>query len=283
MNIKKTANLLLNFAIKRIAEIFGIIIFGSGLLLLISLLSYSPDDPNFIFPDNTQIKNLLGFQGSFISDIFFQSVGLVSYLISLTFLITGINIFRTKEFFLFIENIFFVILYSIFGTLLLTHFYSDIFTFYINGNGGFVGNYLNQTFLNSLILLNENIFFYLLILFTIIIFLISINFSPRKFFKFIKKYLNLFRNNNKIYTDKSEIINEYIPQDQIKDLIQEDLPFIKSENKVENKIKFQLPSLELLKIPTKKEKANFNKNEINDTEFLEKILMDFGVNGNIKK
>ena len=283
MNIKKTANLLLNFAIKRIAEIFGIIIFGSGLLLLISLLSYSPDDPNFIFPDNTQIKNLLGFQGSFISDIFFQSVGLVSYLISLTFLITGINIFRTKEFFLFIENIFFVILYSIFGTLLLTHFYSDIFTFYINGNGGFVGNYLNQTFLNSLILLNENIFFYLLILFTIIIFLISINFSPRKFFKFIKKYLNLFRNNNKIYTDKSEIINEYIPQDQIKDLIQEDLPFIKSENKVENKVKFQLPSLELLKITTKKEKADFNKNEINDTEFLEKILMDFGVNGNIKK
>ena len=283
MNIKKTANLLLNFAIKRIAEIFGIIIFGSGLLLLISLLSYSPDDPNFIFPDNTQIKNLLGFQGSFISDIFFQSVGLVSYLISLTFLITGINIFRTKEFFLFIENIFFVILYSIFGTLLLTHFYSDIFTFYINGNGGFVGNYLNQTFLNSLILLNENIFFYLLILFTIIIFLISINFSPRKFFKFIKKYLNLFRNNNKIYTDKSEIINEYIPQDQIKDLIQEDLPFIKSENEVENKVKFQLPSLELLKITTKKEKADFNKNEINDTEFLEKILMDFGVNGNIKK
>ena len=283
MNIKKTANLLLNFAIKRIAEIFGIIIFGSGLLLLISLLSYSPDDPNFIFPDNTQIKNLLGFQGSFISDIFFQSVGLVSYLISLTFLITGINIFRTKDFFLFIENIFFVILYSIFGTLFLTHFYSDIFTLYINGNGGFVGNYLNQTFLNSLILLNENIFFYLLILFTIIIFLISINFSPRKFFKFIKKYLNLFRNNNKIYTDKSEIINEYIPQDQIKDLIQEDLPFIKSENEVENKVKFQLPSLELLKITTKKEKANFNKNEINDTEFLEKILMDFGVNGNIKK
>ena len=142
MDIKKTANLLLNFAIKRIAEIFGIIIFGSGLLLLIALISYSPDDPNFIFPDSTQIKNLLGFNGSFISDLFFQSVGFISYLISLTFLITGINIFRTKEFFLFIENIFFTILYSISGTLLLAHFYSDIFSLYINGNGGFVGNYL---------------------------------------------------------------------------------------------------------------------------------------------
>ena len=110
MNIKKTANLLLNFAIKRLAEIFGIIIFISGLLLLISLFTYSPDDPNFIFPKDTQIKNLLGFQGSFISDLFFQSVGLISYLISFTFLITGINIFKSKEFFLIIANIFFVIL-----------------------------------------------------------------------------------------------------------------------------------------------------------------------------
>ncbi|MDA9631469.1 DNA translocase FtsK, partial [Candidatus Pelagibacter sp.] len=49
------------------------------------------------------------------------------------------------------------------------------------------------------------------------------------------------------------------------------------------KIKFKLPDLELLKIPTKKERENFNKNETNDPKFLEKILMDFGVSGNIKK
>jgi S-DNA-T family DNA segregation ATPase FtsK/SpoIIIE len=35
MNIKKTANLLLNFAIKRLAEILGIIIFASGAMLLV--------------------------------------------------------------------------------------------------------------------------------------------------------------------------------------------------------------------------------------------------------
>ena len=61
------------------------------------------------------------------------------------------------------------------------------------------------------------------------------------------------------------------------------MPFIKSENKSETKIKFKLPSLDLLKIPTKKERENFEKNETHDPEFLEKILMDFGVNGNIKK
>ena len=284
MNIKKTANFLLNFTIKRLVEIFGILIFLIGLMLLISLFTYSPEDPNFIFPENTQIKNLLGFKGSFTSDLFFQSVGLISYLISFTFIFTGINIFRTKDFFLIIENNFFAVLYSIFGTLFLTHFYSNTFSLYINGNGGFIGGYMNQTFLNSLILINKDIFYYFLIFLILILFLFSINFNLKKFNKFILKiFLLVFSKNNKNYTDKSEIINEYIPQDEIKNLIQEDLPFIKNENKKENRIKFTLPSLDLLKLPDKKERGNFNKNEAHDSEFLEKILMDFGVSGNIKK
>jgi len=284
MNIKKTANLLLNFAVKRLAEIFGILISLTGTMLFLALITYSPNDPNFIFPENTKIENLMGFQGSFISDLFFQSVGLMSYLIPFTLIVTGINILKTKDFFLFIENNFFAILYLIFGALFFAHYYSDTYTLYINGNSGFVGDYLNQTFLKSLILTNEGIFFYILILIIIIFFLISINFSPRNFLIFIKKILKFFnKKDNKNYTDRSEIINEYIPQDQIKNLIQEDLPFIKSENKSEAKIKFKLPNLELLKIPTKKEREIFEKNETHDPEFLEKILMDFGVNGNIKK
>ena len=282
MNIKKTANLLLNFAFRRLAEIFGIGIFLTGLALLIALTTYSPEDPNFIFPQNTEIKNLLGFKGSFISDLFFQSIGLTAYFVSFTLLLTGINIFRLKEFFLIIENIFFVVLYIIFGTLFLNHFYSNEFMFYLNGNGGFVGNYLDQTFLNSILQINEDIFFYILILLILFFFLISINFNLKSFSKFIKKNY-LLSKKEKNYTDRSEIIDEYIPQDEIKNLIQEDLPFIKSENKTLNKIKFNLPSLDLLKNPTKKERENLDKNETHDPKFLEKILMDFGVNGNIKK
>ncbi len=284
MDIKKTANLLLNFAIKRLAEIFGLFIFLSGTLLLIALITYSPEDPNFIFPDNTEIKNLLGFQGSFISDLFFQSVGLISYLISFTLILTGINIVRLKEFFLIIENIFFTIIYCVFGTLFFSFFYSDAFTLYINGNGGFVGNYFNQTFLNSLVQIHEASSFYVLIFFTFLLFLISINFNPFKFYKSILKIYNFFfRKKEKNYTDKSEVISEYIPQDEIKNLIQEDLPFIKAENKINEKIKFKLPSFDLLKVPTKKERENSNQNETHNSEFLEKILLDFGVNGNIKK
>jgi S-DNA-T family DNA segregation ATPase FtsK/SpoIIIE len=284
MNIKKTANLLLNFAIKRLAEIFGFLISLTGVMLFLALITYSPNDPNFIFPQNTKIENLMDFQGSFISDLLFQSVGLMAYLIPFTLLITGVNIFQSKDFFLFIENNFFTILYLVLGSLFFGHFYSDTYSLYINGNSGFVGEYLNQSFLGSLILINKSVFFYILILSTIIFFLISVNFNPKKFFEFIKKFISyLNKNNVKNYTDKSEIINEYIPQDEIKNLIQEDLPFIKSENKSESKIKFKLPSLDLLKTPSKKERENFEKNETHDPEFLEKILMDFGVNGNIKK
>jgi S-DNA-T family DNA segregation ATPase FtsK/SpoIIIE len=284
MNIKKTANLLLNFAIKRLAEIFGILISLTGAMLFLALVTYSPNDPNFIFPQNTKIENLMGFQGSFISDLFFQSVGLIAYLIPFTYIITGINIFRSKDFFLFIENNFFTILYLIFGTLFFGYYYSDTYSLYINGNSGFVGEYVNKSFLKSVVSINDKIFFYILILITIILFLISINFSPKKFFKVIKQIFAFFnKKENKNYTDKSEIINEYIPQDEIKNLIQEDLPFIKSDNNSEKKIKFKLPDLELLKIPTKKEREIFEKNETHDPEFLEKILMDFGVSGNIKK
>ena len=111
MNIKKTANLLFNFAIKRLAEIFGVVISLVGVMLLLALITYSPNDPNFIFPENTKIENLMGYRGSFISDLFFQSVGLIAYLIPITFMFTGINIIRSKEFFLFIENNFFYIDY----------------------------------------------------------------------------------------------------------------------------------------------------------------------------
>ena len=87
MNIKKLFNYAIYFTFKRIVEFFSIILAALSILLIISLLSYSPDDPNFIFPKETDIKNLLGPNGSYISDIFIQSFGLMSFLIPVTFLL----------------------------------------------------------------------------------------------------------------------------------------------------------------------------------------------------
>ena len=285
MDIKKLANSLLIFTIKRLIEIFGVIISCLGILLLISLISYSPTDPNFIFPENTEIKNLLGFQGSYISDLFLQSIGLIAYLIPATYIFTGINIMRKKEIFFVIENSFFIILYALIGSLFFDFYYNDSFTLYINGNGGFIGSYLGKIFFINIISHYENIFYYVFIILIISLFLISINFNIKNFILFIKNFKKYFlKKDTQNYTNKNEIINEYIPQDEIKNLIQEDLPFIKAEtNQTLNKTKFKLPSIDLLKIPSTKEREKPIKSETNDPEFLEKILLDFGVNGNIKK
>ena len=285
MDIKKLSNSALLFVIKRLIEIFGVSVSLIGILILISLISYSPEDPNFIFPENTEIKNILGYQGSWMSDLILQSIGLIAYLLPITYIFTGLNIFKKKEVLLIIENTFLIILYSIFGSLFFSIFFSENFELYINGGGGFIGNYLAKTFVGNFIKSYENFFYYFLILLTIFLFFLSINFNLKNFWNGIKKLANIIlRNKNKSYTDQSELINEFIPQEEIKDLIQEDLPFIKAENnKSSNKTKFSLPSIDLLKIPTKKERENNNRNENNNPEFLEKILLDFGVDGQIKK
>ncbi len=285
MDIKKIANLTFLFLINRLIEIFGILVSIVGIVLLISLISYSPDDPNFIFPETTEIQNLLGFRGSYMSDFFLQSVGFIAYLIPITYIFMGINIFRKKEIFLIIENTFYIILYTIIGSTFFSFFYKDTFKLYINGNGGFVGNYFNETFINNIISLNENIFYYIFIILIILIFLISINFNLKKFIFSIKKFFNFFlKNNQKNYTNQNEIISEYIPQEEIKNLIQEDLPFIKAEQTDRiKKSKFEIPSIDLLKIPLKNERNNKNEDLKNNSDFLEKILLDFGVSGKIKK
>ena len=79
MKLKILANNALNFGVNRIIEIIGIAILIAGALLLASLITFSPDDPNFIFPDNTKIKNILGFYGSFLADIFFNLLGSLHY------------------------------------------------------------------------------------------------------------------------------------------------------------------------------------------------------------
>ena len=284
MEIKKLAKYTSNFILNRFIETIGIAIAIIGLLLLVSLLSYSPDDPNFIFPKNTDIHNMLGFRGSFISDLFFQSFGFIALLIPFSFILTGSNIFLTKKIILIVETLFYTILYSLFGSLFFSNFYSNTFKLYINGSGGFIGKYLETTFLNFLINFNSQLSYYFLLIIILVLFLISIQFKISSFYKFTKKLFKvLFFKKEKNYTNKNEIINEFIPQDEIKNLIQEDLPFIKIESKINNKLKFKLPAVDLLKIPSKKEREKLRDEDYIDSKFLEKILLDFGVNGNIKK
>ena len=285
MNIKDLSKKSLDFTIKRVAEIIGILFICASVLLFLSLISYSPEDPNFIFTENTEIKNILGFRGSYTSDLFFQSIGLISYLVSITIFFTGINLIKNKNFLTIFENTFYLILYSIIGSLFFTIFYPNSFWLSINGNGGFVGIFFQNTFLSSLINLNKDISYYIALILIIIIFLISINFSIRyllNIFKNIFLFLKKYKNKKPVITNDTNEESQKII-DNLQKPTQEDLPFNAKSTEITNKYKFKLPSINYLKSPTKAEQEkNLNENKI-DENTLEKILLDFGVEGKIKK
>ena len=111
MDIKNLSKKTLDFTVKRVAEIIGILLISISVLLFIALFSYSPEDPNFIFTENINVNNFLGFKGSYTSDFFFQSIGLVSFLISITIFFSGINLIKNKKFLIIFENIFYNIFY----------------------------------------------------------------------------------------------------------------------------------------------------------------------------
>ena len=283
MEIKKLANTTLNFIIRRFIELFGVLIIVSSVFLLISLISYSPEDPNFINSNNIEIKNFLGKKGSFISDLFYQSLGLISLLIPVSLILTGTNIIYSKKVFIIIENIFFIILYSIFGALFFSSFYTSSFSLIINGNGGFVGSYLNNNLFEKIINLNSNISYIFLIILIITLFLFSINFKIKFFLSFLKViYEKLFIRSKKNETKIEPEIQQNINDLSINNLVQKDFDFQKRENISATK-KFALPPIKLLEVPKKNENENVSNEENTNTDFLEKILLDFGVEGKIKK
>ena len=271
------------FCINRIAEFVGLLIISISVFLIISLATYSPEDPNFIFPESTVIENLLGSKGSFISDLLFQSFGLIAIFIPFTFFFTGIKILLSKKFLIIIENIFFTILYIIFGCLFFHAFSEKSYWLIINGNDGFVGNIFSDTFLLNFITKTEKFSFYVLIFLTLVLFLKSINFRINYIFILLKKTILLFKKK-----DISENIVDNTSFDKPIEIqenetrIQENFSFEKPKQQDVKKFKFDLPTLDFLKKPTKKERESSSEIKVNE-ETLEKILLDFGVEGKIKK
>ena len=195
MKIRNLVDKTSSFLFKRLSELLGLALLCLSVLLLVSLISYSPEDPNFIFPENTEIKNLLGAKGSYTSDILYQSIGLISLLIPISFFFISLSIIIDKKILYIIESLFFIILYSITGTLFFTVFHTETFWLTINGNNGFVGNLFEETFLINLINLNLQISYVILVILILIFFLLSINFK----LKSIKYLTSLFTKSKKIY------------------------------------------------------------------------------------
>ena len=283
MKIKNFIDNTTKFVLKRLSELVGLILLGLSILLLISLISYSPEDPNFIFPENAEIKNLLGIKGSFTADILYQSIGLISLLIPISFFFISLSVIIDKKILHIIESLFFIILYSITGTLFFTTFHTETYWLTVNGNNGFIGNLFEDTFFVNVILPNQQISYVILIVLISIFFLLSINFK----FKFISFFFKFFTKSKK--TSSGSVIENY-DENVISEInytnnetrVQENFAF---ENNISSSgkptLKYKLPSIDFLKTPSKKNN-NVSENKI-DEKNLEKILLDFGVEGEVKK
>ena len=283
MKIKNLVDKTTSFLFKRLSELIGLAILCLSILLLASLLSYSPEDPNFIFPENAEIKNLLGAKGSYASDILFQSVGLISLLVPISFFLISLSVIIDKKILHIVESLFFIILYSITGALFFTVFHTESYWLTINGNSGFLGNLFEETFFINLINLNNQISYVILIILISLFFLLSINFKF-KYVKFVITILsrskktppkNIIQSYDENIVDEAEYINN-------ETRVQENFSFDNNIKHSDKKIiKYKLPSLDFLKNPSKKDK-NLSENKI-DEKTLEKILLDFGVEGKVKK
>ena len=281
----------------RIIQLLGVSLIFASIFLLISIISYSPSDPNFIYtPENTEIKNVGGFYGSVISDFLLQSFGLISILLVTNFFYWGIKLIAEKIITNLLKKIFYVLIYLIFGTAVLNIFYNDSFWLIDNGNGGFVGQALKENIYYFTPLIENQYAVLGLSFLTVIFFILSLGIKLNEIVKIlffpvvlIKKIISLIKKNKKNIVSNLDVSNSNLEEQNNEGSAfkekQAILPFSnKREVKITNNI-FKLPTINFLeKNPDLKNKKNIDDAELSkNSEFLEKILLDFGVNGKIKR
>ena len=286
-----------NFLKNRLIEIMGLILILASIFLFASLISYSPGDPNFIYTtDNTEIKNITGFYGSVISDFLLQSIGLISFFLVINFFYWGIKIVSKQYVKNFITKVFFILIYVIFGTVFFNILYNDSFWLIDNGNGGFVGRGIKENIYYFSPIFENQYVVYVFAILTVIFFILSLSLKLNELksiltfpFLAIKNIFILITKNKKNNNINKEDTNIYLEEQNLEKNINKEkqpiLPFTKSKELKNEKSIFKIPSINFLeKNLNLKDKKNIDDAElVKNSEALEKILLDFGVEGKIKR
>ncbi|MDA8822601.1 DNA translocase FtsK 4TM domain-containing protein [Candidatus Pelagibacter bacterium] len=279
-------NSLTNFIKKRTFEFLGLVLIFISIGLTIAFITYSPEDPSFVYGDrNFEIKNFFGVYGSSVADFLLQSFGLVSFLLLANFFFWGINLVIKREMKKIILKLFLVISYLTFGTIFIYLTFNNSFWLIDNGNSGFVGKIGYNLISTWFPWIDNSYSAYGLLMLTLVLFIFSSDLNFRKVLTGINSLTaSLFkRKDNKI----SEINFATIPlEEKINEKPQQAFLF---DSKVSapkqasfSRSKYKLPILDYLeKNLSKLSSSDLNKNRPNG-EFMEKILLDFGIDGKIK-
>ena len=269
-----------SFMKRRLIELFGLILIALCFLFTFTLAFYSPENTTLIYKaEGAQAVNIFYYYSNVTADFFLQSFGLMSFVIGICILSWGINLIINKK----IENLlaksFYLCASLFFGCLFVYSSFNNSFWLIDNGNSGFVGERSYSFFINFFPIIENEYFKISFLILTLAFFILSSSINFIKIFKFFAK------KSDQVDDGKINIGN--VSEERIQDDInlgqekQQSFSFkIKgTENKTS---KYILPSLSLLEknkglLITKPGTKNIG------SDFLEKILLDFGVQGKIKK
>jgi S-DNA-T family DNA segregation ATPase FtsK/SpoIIIE len=277
-----------NFIKKRTFELLGIILILTSLALAVSFATYTPEDPSFIYGDsNIEIKNFFGIYGSSIADFLLQSFGLASFLLLANLIFWGLSLLIKKEIKGILLKFFFVVVYLTLGSIFIYLTFNNSFWLIDNGNSGFVGE-ISYNFINNLTTwVNNKYFIFIIFFLTIIFFIFSSGLNVKNIMaRTLQLILSIFKKREKIDASLN-FSNSIIDKEEI--LIEKPQQSFLFENKKKEvkettliKIKYKLPSIDFLeKSISKPGLLDANKSRPN-AEFMEKILLDFGIDGKIK-
>ena len=281
-------NSVTNFLKKRTFEFIGLVLISVSIGLAVAFTTYSPEDPSFVYGDKEfEIKNFFGIYGSSIADFLLQSFGLVSFLLLINFLSWGINLVFKKELKRIILKLFLVICYLTLGTVFIYITFNNSFWLIDNGNSGFVGK-IGYNFLSSWFPWTDEIYTtYGLLLLTLALFIFSSDISFKRIFSGLWYFIiSLFRRKE---TQIPDVNLENTPLEEKSEIIERpqqsfafDEQLTPSKETAQPRSKYRLPVIDYLEKNTSKLSASeLNKNRP-DGEFMEKILLDFGIDGKIK-
>lgn len=282
----------------KLIELAGVVTIFSGLAYFISLTTYSANSISYVFPSEKNIHNKFFSFFYYLSDFFLQAFGILAFLIFLNLIIWGGYLIIKKK----IENLsiklLFLILSIIFGALFFSINIDQSFWLPDNGFGGFAANFISEklniknnsfgVYLSFIFLSISLICFYLSAGLNIqewkIIFITTVDllsFFPKLIFKI---YVNS--------KNTEEIAINVLVQENITQKIQEEISVQEvspqqqlplESTKTERSTSFKIPPIKLLDDPIKIENQLDEESYKTQSKFLENVLLDFSISGEIKR
>ena len=287
-----------NFFVK---SFVGIILFGFGSIYIVSLYSYSPNDPGFnqlnYNIDDSKIENLLGFFGAYLSSYSLILIGTLVYLLAFFIALEGGKLFLGITSRLIILKF----LSNLAGIMFINISLKSIDVTYLKT--GLIAQFLIDLFKNLNLNFMENSFIYFILNFILLIFgilltLLSFEISLswiNKFFSFLKvfkyfKFLFSVFGLLKYVTFKKRSTNRISKSEPT--IRRKNYVNLQKKNNAKSKpgkqldldnFSFNLPSKDLLSKSDSKNNKNKELDKINTEAAikLEKTLSEYGVEGKI--